>query len=330
MKRGRSARRRAVGASAAIFFGAWLAIEPCIARPAGIPADVAPRLAALDCARVDAAGVRDVLARVPAPRIVLLQGSVPIVTMAPFGRFLIAMGYPRGQLVNPRDGELSYTSSGDAAELAGALAFDYERSGLEPMLIGHSQGGMQAIRVLYVLAGAFGDTVEVVDSSTGQPLGRTTIVDPFTHAVRPVVGLHVAYASALATGWLPRVVLGQWSMLGRLRKVPDTADEFTGFDIPNDPIAGNLFGIAPYAALGTANVRNVVLPSSYGHIDLPRAEALADDDALRRWIDDWQPESTAVLPPGDTRNIVHAADVWHSVKRQWCVQAQRLLRLPPA
>ena len=64
--------------------------------------------------------------------------------------------------------------------------------------------------------------------------------------------MHVAYAAALATGWLPRVLLGQWSMLSRLRRIPDTVTEFTGFDIPNDPIAGNLLGITPYAVVGSA------------------------------------------------------------------------------
>ena len=179
---------------------------------------------------------------VPAPRIVLLQGSVPLVTMEPFARFLIAMGYPADRLRNPRDGAFSYSSFADSAPLAGELAFDYEQSGMEPMLIGHSQGGMLAIRMLYELAGAFHDALHVVDPATGAALARTSIVDPHTGQPRPVVGLHVAYAAALATGWLPRLMLGQWSMLPRLRRIPDTADEFTGFILPNDPIAGNLLG----------------------------------------------------------------------------------------
>ncbi len=268
------------------------------------------------------------LSRVPAPRIVLLQGSVPLVTMEPFARFLIAMGYPANRLRNPRDGAFSYSSFADSAQLAGELAFDYEQSGMEPMLIGHSQGGMLAIRTLYELAGAFHATLHVVDPATGEALARTSIVDPHTGQPRPVVGLHVAYAAALATGWLPRLVLGQWSMLQRLRRIPDTTDEFSGFILPHDPIAGNLLGDSAYESLGRARVRSVVLPERYHHLSLPRTEHLAADPTIRAWIDAWSPESRAASPEGDTSNLVHATDIWYSIKRRWCQQAQGLLIVP--
>ena len=300
-----------------------------VATPApAIPADVAQRLSQLDCSRISAEAVSDVLARAPAPRIVLLQGSVAFVTMEPFARFLVGLGYPASRLRNPRDGSYSHTSFADSAALAGELAFDYEQTGVEPMLIGHSQGGMLAIRVLHEFAGAFHDAIHVVDPTTGVRSSRTAIVDPRTHRLRPVVGLHVAYAAALATGWLPRLLLGQWAMLPRLRQVPDTVTEFTGFDIPNDPIAGNLLGISPYEAVRRAHVRNVVLPPEYTHIGLPRVDALLADPFLHRWIDDWQPGAAPPSTTVDTTNLVHAADIWHSVKRHWCAQAQGLLRVP--
>ena len=303
------------------------AIATAAGRSAVSP-DVVARLARLDCSRIGAADVRDVLARLPAPRIVLLQGSVPLVTMEPFAQFLIAMGYPEARLADPRDGTHSYNSFADGASLAGALAFDYEQTGLAPMLIGHSQGGALAIRVLHELAGAFHDTLHVVDPATGATLPRTTIVDPHTHDTRPVVGLRVAYAAAIATGWLPRVLLGQWTMLSRLRTIPDTVTEFTGFDVPNDPIAGNLLGISPYRASGDAKVRSVVLPGGYSHIGIPRAAHLADDPRIRGYVESWSAASTAQPPDGDTANLVHAADIWHSVKRHWCLQARRLLVNP--
>ena len=296
-------------------------------RPTIDPA-IAARLRALDCRHVSAADVRDVLSRAPAPRIVLLQGSVPLVTMGPFARFLVDMGYPANRLRNPRDGAFSYSSFVDSAKLAGALAFDYEQSGMEPMLIGHSQGGMLAIRTLYELAGTFHDALHVVDPVTGNVLARTSIVDPRTRESRPVVGLHIAYAAALATGWLPRLLLGQWAMLRRLRSIPDTVDEFTGFLLPHDPIAGNLLGDTPYVSLRHARVRNVVLPDDYHHLTLPRTEHLAADPAIRAWIDAWSPQSAAPSPKGDTANLVQAADIWYSVKRHWCGQAQGLLAVP--
>jgi hypothetical protein len=196
---------------------------------------------------------------------------------------------------------------------------------MAPILIGHSQGGMLVIRTLHELAGAFHGELYVVDPATGEALPRTTIIDPHTARTRPVVGVHVAYAAALATGRLPRLVLGQWSMLSRLRTIPDTADEFTGFILPHDPIAGNLLGDTPYEAIGDSRVRSVVLPESYHHLTLPDAAHLAADPAMRAWIDAWRPQSSAAPPTGDTSNLVHAADIWHSVKRHWCVQAQGLL-----
>ena len=292
--------------------------------------DVVARLERLDCSRIGATDVHDVLARVPAPRIVLLQGSVPLVTMEPFAEFLIAMGYPEPRLADPRDGSHSYNSFADSATLAGALAFDYEQTGLAPMLIGHSQGGALAIRVLHELAGAFHDALHVVDPATGAVLARTTIVDPHTHETRPVVGLRIAYAAAIATGWLPRVLLGQWTMLSRLRTIPDTVTEFTGFDVPNDPIAGNLLGISPYRASGEANVRSIVLPAGYSHIGIPRAAHLAMDARIREYVESWTGTTSAQPPDGDTANLVHAADIWHSVKRHWCMQARRLLVNPPS
>ena len=291
--------------------------------PAASP-DVVARLERLDCSRIGATDVREVLARVPAPRIVLLQGSVPLVTMEPFAQFLIGMGYPEARLADPRDGGHSYNSFTDSAALAGALAFDYEQTGLAPMLIGHSQGGALAIRVLHELAGAFHDTLHVVDPATGATLPRTTIFDRHTHRARPVVGLRIAYAAAIATGWLPRILLGQWTMLSRLRTIPDTVTEFTGFDVPNDPIAGNLLGISPYRASGEARVRSVVLPAGYGHIGLPRTAHLATNPRAREYVETWT-QSSMTQPADDMVNVVHAADIWHSVKRHWCLQARQLL-----
>jgi hypothetical protein len=49
------------------------------------------------------------------------------------------------------------------------------------MLIGHSQGGMQAVKVLHELAGHFDDSLRVYDPLKGAFEDRTTIVDPLTH-----------------------------------------------------------------------------------------------------------------------------------------------------
>jgi len=50
--------------------------------------------------------------------------------------------------------------------------------------------------------------------------------------------------------------------------------------------------------------------------------------ATRRWIDAWSPDDKSSPPEADgidTTTIVHAADIWYSVKQQWCRSAQRVL-----
>jgi hypothetical protein len=141
------------------------------------------------------------------------------------------------------------------------------------------------------------------------------------------VGLKLGFAAALATGSLPRVLLGQWGVLPLLRDVPDSVAEFTGFAIPWDPIAGTGTEPAGFRATGTARVRNVVLPTDYSHIGLPATVHLAVQPETRRWVDAWRPEAAPEMPEGvDVTNLLHAADLWYSVKRHWCEGAQALVR----
>jgi hypothetical protein len=193
---------------------------------------------------------------------------------------------------------------------------------------------MLAIRVLHDLAGAFGDTIPVWNPVTGTELPRTTYVDPLDGVVRPVVGLRLPYVAALATGKLARILLGQWTMLDKLRTIPDTAEEFTGFAIEWDLIAGLFPRSDPYVASGSATVRNVILPAAYTHIGLPDARHLAENQATRAWIDGYRPGVDTTIPDAagaDTANLLHAADIWYSVKRHWVLEAQRLAsaRRPP-
>jgi hypothetical protein len=290
----------------------------------------------IDCDRLDARAAREILSQAPAPRIILIQGSLPWITMEPVARFLAAMGYPADRLRDPRDGATSRSAYGDSERLAGEVAWYYEHDGMAPMLIGHSRGGMLVIRTLHELAGAFHHAIPVVDPWSGEAQARTDIVDPYTHRRRPVIGLRVDYAAAIATGRLPRLLEGQWRMLTRLRDIPDTVREFTGYRIEGDLIAGNLTHGDPYVAHRLAQVRNVVLPASYGHIGAIRLARLAQDPLTRAWIDAWQPAPAAAPPraaalpqpePGaaqvaDTRNILLAADLWYGVRRAWCRAAQ--------
>ncbi|MEO8306332.1 MAG: hypothetical protein ABI724_19635 [Betaproteobacteria bacterium] len=289
---------------------------------------VAQRLLELDPAKISAKDVADVLAKIPAPRIILLQGSFGPVTMEPFAEFLIAMGYPADRIANPRDGRQSTSSFMDSRQLAGTLAWYYEVEGMRPVLIGHSQGGMLAIRVLHELAGAFSDAIPVWNPLEDAAEARTAFVDPRNGELHPVVGLRIPYAAAIATGPLPRLLLGQWSMLSKLHRIPDSVIEFSGFSMEWDFIAGHYPGSEPYAATGTAIVRNVTLPATYTHIGLPQARHLATHAVTRAWIENYSPGAHAAVPADadiDTTNLIHAADIWYSVKKNWCESARRRL-----
>ncbi len=156
---------------------------------------------------------------------------------------------------------------------------------------------MLAISVLYELAGEFSDAIPVWNPITDQAEPRTTIRRPVDRRdCGPSSACACRYAAAIATGKLPRLLTGQWSMLSRLRRIPDSVDEFTGFSIEWDLIAGNFGGSEPYTAIGTAAVRNVTLPAAYTHIGLPRVEHLAANPVTRAWIDAYVPDA-GIAPP---------------------------------
>lgn len=305
----RRARRCARGLAFAI------ALAP-LAAAAAPPAD-------LDCRALGPQAVARVLKPWPAPRVLALHGSVPIVTMEPFAAFLEAMGYPRASLAHPADGARTLSSYVDARRFAGEIAWHYEREGMMPMLVGHSQGGMVVLKALHELAGRNGP-VPVFDPLTGEAQPRTWIVDPRTGARREVTDLVVDFAAVMATGSLPRLLLAQWDMLPLLRDVPDSVADFTGFSVPWDPIAGTGPDPAPFHARGSARVRSVVLPARYGHVGLPDLADLASRPDARAWIEAWRPGAAA--PPAalaDVPNLMQAADLWYSIRTHWCEAVKR-------
>jgi hypothetical protein len=303
------------------------------AHPAAPPTPIVPgrvlqeRLLALDPDHISDADVHDVLARGPTPRIMLLYGGVypvkPI--MQSFGYFLVRMGYPEARIRDPGDQDWSYSPYDDAAKLAGIIAWDYERTGVRPMMVGHSQGGMQAVKVLHELAGHFDDSLHVYDPLKGAFEDRTTIVDPLTHQTRPVVGLSASYASAVGAGGATYLMPNQWLMIDKLQSIPNTVDEFTGFAIPVDLLGGD----SHYTQNGTAKVRNVDLPVTYSHVFVPAAGGLPENPDVRHWINAYVPggkHDTSSLPSEAAQHVLWAADVWYSIKKHWCLEAQRLVR----
>ena len=275
--------------------------------------------------------MRETLARAPAPRIIALSGSLPIVTMEPFARFLIAMGYPEERLRDPRDGSYARGSFGGSARLAGMLAWHYERDGMMPMLIGHSEGGMLVVRTLHELAGAFADSVAVWDPMTDAPLPRSTIVDPRDGRTRPVIGLTVPYAAALATGLLPRLLLLQWDMLPRLRSIPG---QRRGIRRLHARMGSDRGRAARRRAVCGDRPRRRAQHHAAGRLPPRHAAAgRSRSPPMRRRARGSTRTRPATATPGpspdaaaDTANLLHAADIWRSVRRHWCLEAQRLIR----
>ena len=322
---------------------AGCAIQPPEQPPAGVApaarwtsdAALQSRLLALDPAHISDRDVRETLAKGPTPRIMLLHGGVyPVhLIMESFGSFLTGMGYPEAQIRDPGNGNWSYSPYLQTSQLAGLVAWQYEHDGLHPMLVGHSQGGLSAVRILKDLAGWDGD-VRVYNPLTATLEARTTIIDPLTGRQRPVVGVSVASASVVGTGGWSLALPVHWKVVPMIRSIPDTVDEFTGYRIGLDLFAWDAPGlenVKTFHPVGKAIVRNITLPAEYSHVFVPDTEQLALSAPMRAWINAFDPDNIASLPPlpdGNANNVMWAADIWHSIKKHWCLEAQRLLRAP--
>ncbi len=319
-----------------------LAVGGCVIRPMRGPDEIAQpappaiadravdeRILALDPENVTDADVRSTLAKGPVPRVILVHGGIfPVyLSMASFGQFLVEMGYPEARIRDPYDGAWSHSPYEDVERLAGMTAWFYEHDGMPPILIGHSQGGMQVVKILYALSGAYSAAIPVWNPLTDYAESRTSIVDPLTRREQPVVGLRVDYASAVAAGGAAFLLPNQWSMAGRLQTIPDSVVEFTGYTIALDLWAWTARGTEDspwYESSGKARVRNVTLPAATNHVTAPVTADLPGNPAARAWIDAYRPGTT--VPPPDDANILWAADVWYGVKKTWVLEAQHLIR----
>jgi len=318
----------------AIAHGNGISGLPPSSRSSTLPLELAERVLSLDPNALSEGDVAEVMSHCPAPRILIFNGSVPIVTMESFARFLIRMGYPEERVRNAGNGSHTYSSYRSSKDVAGMIAWHYENEGMRPVMIGHSQGGMLSVKILHELAGTFGNGIAVLNPQTGRMEERHTIIDPFTGQKRPVVGLKLGFASAIATGKGMRLFLGQWNMLSHLRRIPDTVEDFTGFHLKSDLVSGTLFGLRQgdqYYPVGSAMVRNVTLPPECTHLGVPLTEDLAKDPEARGWIQSYTPSGVAPeLTPElrrNGKNILLAAELWYSIKKHWCTELQRWTRI---
>ena len=88
---------------------------------------------------------------------------------------------------------------------------------------------------------------------------------------------------------------------------------------------------------GQAVVRTVRLPSRYHHGSIPDTRHLLESQEIKDWINRYQPAPGPVLTPildqefdVDSRHILRAAEVWHSIKRHWVLELQRMIRAQPS
>ncbi|RJQ44501.1 MAG: hypothetical protein C4538_10115 [Nitrospiraceae bacterium] len=305
-----------------------------VLRNISIPAHIEEKILALKPESVSEKDVNEVLSHAHAPRIMNVHGGIyPVyLAMESFSKFLIFMGYPEENIRNPVDGTYSYSCYESSRKLAGMLAWYYEREGMRPMMIGHSQGGIQTVKVLHQLAGSFDEEIPLWNPFKDMGEERFSIIDPLTGNQHPVVGLKLSYASAVGAGGITRFLPNQWNMNTRLRSIPDSVMEFTGFYMGMDIFGGDLLGfgdINKYEPNGTAIIRNVRLPASYSHVIVPVTRHLAKHQDTRDWINAYVPSEEPELDvelKSSTSNILWAADVWHSIKKHWVIELQNLIR----
>ena len=254
--------------------------------------------------------------------------------MQPFAEYPRRHGLSRRSACATRPtASFSHSSFADSEQLAGELAWYYENDGMMPMLIGHSQGGMLAIRVLYELAGAFHESIDVWNPSTGESEQRTTIRDPLT-------GQHAAGRRAsrfrMRRRSPPASCRACCSDNGRCSascaRSRTSVDEFTGFI---DPVGSDRRHASreasPTARPDRREVRNVRFAGMARAIsDCRNAQGARDqsgDARLDRRVSTGRCDRRSPAVDGiDTRNLVHAADIWFSIKKHWCVEAQRMIR----
>jgi hypothetical protein len=311
---------------------------PAPFRVNALSAEVRASILALNPEHVTEQEVRNLLSRVPAPRIISIHGGLfPIKTgMNSFARFLIGMGYPEASIRHPGNGAYTYGYYDRSDKIAGTVAWYYERDGLRPMIVGHSQGGIHTIRVLHKLAGNTTPKLLLWNPMTQEEENRDEITDPLTGRSRPVVGLQVSFATAAVAGGMARVLPSEWDMNSRLREIPDSVEEFTGFQKGFDLLGGDFLGYGAaneYHATGSARVRNVRLPATSAHSSIPYVQDLLRDQEVMQWIEEYQPNGGEAITSGaelewglKNGQVLWAADVWHSIKKHWVLELQRLIR----
>src|SRR5436190_5319179 len=159
-------------------------------HPPALTPELENKILALDPLHVNEKDIREVLSHAPAPRIINIHGGIYPVhrRMISFSQFLIGMGYPAFSITNANDGTYTFSCYESSDLVAGMIAWYYEKEGLRPIIVGHSQGGFQAVKILHRFAGHDSETMAVWNPLTWSRENRYRITDPLTGKERPGVG----------------------------------------------------------------------------------------------------------------------------------------------
>ena len=242
-------------------------------------------------------------------------------------------GLSGGQDPQPGDGEWSYSPYDYSDRLAGIAVWYYEHDGAAADA-GRPQPGRTVCREDHqgTCRPARGADFRW-NPRRGATENRTTITDPLTGKERPVIGTSVAYASAIgAGGWslvLPQPVgkplhapedSGQRRRVHRLlhqRRLvrADLSRQSTG-----PPVRGQ---------------RQEQRAQRRAAVELQPRDGSGD---ARRWRRTrgcatgstrtfrQVPADMSSLPADAQGHVMWAADVWYSIKKRWCIEAQNLIR----
>ena len=322
-----AARARAVGLRAhgaqPNRYRARMAVDP----------QVAARILALDPENVSDDDVRTVLAAGPTPRIVALHGGIyPVhLLMDSFSRFLAGMGYPQDKLRHPGDGRRSHSPYESSTQIAGLIAWYYEREGADAddgrPQPGRNPAGEGAARTGRRRRRADPGLESDDRRRRGSRDDRRPVHRRGTPRRRAEGRLRVGgrrrrgRACCCPTSGAWQAVARRYPIRSRSSPATRSALDLVAWDLPGAGI--EVPGEGCGAGCATSSCR-----SNYSHVFVAATSHLARDPAMREWINAYAPGRAAELPADakSTENSLWAADVWYSIKKHWVLEAQKLLR----
>ena len=192
---------------------------------------------------------------------------------------------------------------------------------------------MQAVKVLHVLNGEYGASGPVWNPLTDFRRGaarRSSIRSPAAAAGGRACASPTSRRSARAA---PRSCCPtSGACIGKLRTIPDTVEEFTGYSIDVDFWAWTVPGVdatRKFTNGGKAHVRNVTLPAGISHVIAPRVGGPCRSNRRMRARGSRRTRrDRACRRPPDSRGQHRAGPptCGGRVKKYWVIEAQRFIR----